>query len=89
MAFLRFSISVAIPEDPEGTLILDSDGVGGIRIPTALANQIPAIRQGVRFLKSFSSNINVGQPNEEITTHASLHICHHDTNEACEPIQEM
>ncbi len=72
MAFLRFELSLAVKEDPTGTL------VAGIKIPTALATKIPAIRQAVQTLKSYASKINEGQPNEEATTRAVFHICRHD-----------
>ncbi len=72
MAFLRFEISLAVKEDPTGTL------VAGIKIPTALATKIPAIRQAIQTLKSFASKINAGKPNEENTVRFKRHICHHD-----------
>ena len=86
MAVLRFELSLSIPEDSSGTLILSSkdelgQDVGGIRIPSTLASKIPAIKDGIRFLMSFSSKINEGLPNEEQTTRAILRICYHDEGE--------
>ncbi len=72
MAYLRFMIDFAIPEDPNGTL------VGGLKIPTILADKIPVIRQAILNLKGYAENINEGLPNEEETTKAKWHICRHD-----------
>ena len=50
-----------------------------------------AFRDMVRWLKARSVNINEGQPNQEITTVAVHHICHHDERfiVPCEPEQEI
>ena len=79
MAGLRFSLDVFIPESPTGTM------VAGVKIPNALAVQIPTIRQQIRNLKSFAANINDGAANEEFTVRAVYHICRHDENKPCDP----
>lgn len=97
MSCLRFELSLAIPEDPNGTLILattDEDGnpVGGIRINSTLASKLPEIKTAIQRLKALSININEGQPNEEKTTRAIYRICYHDEGEGHkvdEPEQEI
>lgn len=83
MALLRFTLDLAIPESPTGTL------VAGVRIPTAIATKIPAIRQGIRDLKAYARKINEGQPNEEASVRAVFHVCHHDEGKPCESEQEI
>ncbi len=68
---LRFTLDLFIPEDPTGTEI------AGIKIPSALASKIPAIRQNIRLLKGYARKINEGQPGEEMTVLAVYHICQH------------
>mgnify|MGYP001612237478 CR=1 FL=1 len=63
-------------------------------IPEAVYNAIPAakktaIRDRIRELKSYAIKINEGTPNEEMTVTAKWHKCHHDTNELCEPEQDI
>ncbi len=92
MACLRFTLDLAVPEDPGGTLILAVDGVGGIKLPSAFVVKIPAIKAAIQQLKTFSVNINSGQPNEEITTRAFYRICHHNEGEGhpvCEEAIEI
>ena len=72
MPYLRFTLDLAIPEDSTGTLM------AGIKIPTALANRIPAIRQGILDLKSYARKINAGAAHEEMTVKATWHVCYHD-----------
>ncbi len=74
MALVRFNIQLAIPEK--------------------VFNKIPedrkiAFRSEVRALKAKAVKINAGQPNEEITVITTHHICHHDTNQPCEPEMEI
>jgi len=83
MPGLRFTLDLYIPEDPNGTL------VAGVKIPTALATRIPAIRQAIQDFKSYATRINVGKPGEELTVKATYHVCHHDTGETCEPEQDI
>jgi len=90
MAYLKLELSLAIPEDANGTLVLagiDEQGnpVGGIKISTALAKRLPAIRTAIRELKSYAGRINKGQPNEEMTVQADVLICHHDDLERLTP----
>jgi len=72
MAGLRFQLDLFIPEDSTGTL------VAGIKIPSALASKIPAIRSAIQDLKTYARKINDGQGNEEMTVKATYHICTHD-----------
>jgi hypothetical protein len=72
VAGLRFTLDLYIDEDPAGTL------VAGVKIPTALATKIPAIRQAVRDLKVYAKKVNAGKVNEELTVKASYHICYHN-----------
>ena len=86
MATLRFEMSLAIPEDPDGTLILattDEAGnpVGGIKVNSKLAASIPSILTAIRKLTALSVNINEGEPNEEHTTKAIYRLCYHDEGE--------
>jgi len=90
MSYLVCEIRLAIPEDTNGTLTLASkdelgNPVGGIKIPTALAAKLPAIRTAIRELKSYARKINEGQPNEEMTVQADVFICHHDNLERLIP----
>ena len=90
MAYLKLEISLAIPEDTDGTLILASkDGlgnlVGGIKIPTTLVTKLPAIRTAIRELKSYARKINDGESNEEMTVQAEVFICHHDDPDRLTP----
>jgi len=97
MAYLKLEISLAIPEDTNGTLVLaskDEQGnlVGGIKIPTALVTKLPAIRTAIRELKSYARKINEGNSNEEMTVQADVFICHHDDPDRLipdEPRQEI
>ena len=78
MSGLRFSLDLYIPESPTGTL------VAGVKIPTAIATQIPDIRTKIRALKAYAAKINAGLPNEEASVKASFHICRHDVGEPCD-----
>ncbi len=83
MSGLRFTLDLYIPESSSGTV------VAGIRIPTALANQIPSIRSGIQNLKSYARKINTSAGNEEMTIKAKYHVCHHEDGKACESEQEI
>ena len=83
MSLIRFNLDLAIPEDPNGTL------VAGVKINSSLAQKIPAIRNAIRALKAYAVKINAGAVNEEATVKASWHICHHDENKPCESEQEI
>ncbi len=65
-----------------------------LAIPLSVYNALPtakivAARDAIRDLKALAVKINAGQPNEEMTGKAKWHICHHDTNKACEPEQDI
>lgn len=93
MATLRFEISLSIPENPTGTVVLKNpDGTGGIKLPNALVSHLVVLRNEIRLAKSYSRKINEGQPNEEMTVRALLRICHHDEGNGhppCEAEQEI
>ena len=74
-----------VPESATGTV------VAGVKIPTALANKIPAIRQAILDLKAYASKINEGQPNEEMSVKATYHKCYHNETptKPCEAEQEI
>ena len=80
---LRFSLDLFIAEVPTGTL------VAGVKIPTALATKIPAIRQNIRDLKAYARTINAGGVAEEITVKATYHVCNHEEHLPCETEQEI
>ena len=56
-------------------------------VDPALSGQLNAFGQLIRLIKPFAVNINEGKPNEENTTIAKRHICHHD-EESREPCVE-
>ena len=59
-------------------------------IPSSLLAQLLAIERSIGRVQPQAVKINPGQANEEDTTSAKWHICHHDTPEIpCEPEQEM
>lgn len=74
-----------MPEDPNGTLV----PALGIKLPDAFVQRLPAIRNAIRNLKSFSRVTNAGQPNEEMTITAKFHICRHDEGRSCDPEIEI
>ena len=74
MSFIRFTPDLAIPVATWNAL------------PTATRT---TIRNKIQQLKSYAVKINEGLPNEEDTTKAVYHICHHDTGETCEPEQDI
>lgn len=75
MAFIRFQLDLTIPEDV----------YNAIPFATKLA-----IRDRIRELKAKAVKINEGLPNEELTTRAVWHRCHHDTGDrSCEEENEI
>ena len=87
MAGLRFNISCYVDEDPNGKEVAIS-GVK-LKLPSEFVDRIPAIRDAVRKLKSFSSKINEGKDNEEMTTVAQFHICRHNEGRSCDEPQDI
>ena len=87
MAGLRFQIILDgfIPEDPTGTL------VAGVKIATAVAHKIPAIRAEVQDVKAFVANMNRTLRGEELSLKATYHQCFHDetTPKPCGIEQEI
>jgi len=49
----------------------------------------PELLPIIRKAKAKASIINKGKPNEELTIKATYHICRHDENRLCDPIQEI
>ena len=68
MSLRRYMIDLAIPEP----------------VAPGLQGQLTAIEQHIRILKSFAVKINEGEINEEYTTKATRHTCHHDEGKSCE-----
>ena len=66
-----------------------------LAVPEAVFNSIPAarkqaLRDEIRALKGMAVNINAGKGNEENTTRAVWHKCHHDTgDQPCEAEQDI
>ncbi len=70
MAYIRFKLDLAIPEETYN------------KIPPSVKLEI---RDKIRQLKSYAMKINAGADNEEMTVKASYHVCHHDElNVPCE-----
>jgi hypothetical protein len=63
MAYIRFKIDGAVPQDVYNDL------------PAATKT---AIRDKFLQLKALCHKMNEGMPNEENTVHFKYHICHHD-----------
>lgn len=57
--------------------------------PQQVNQAYPQLLPSIKVAKKRASKINEGLANEEMTVQASYHICHHDTNEACEPEIEI
>ena len=75
MALIRFTLDLAIPEAVYNT------------IPVAKKN---AFKDTVLALKALAVKINAGAANEEMTTRAVWHKCHHDepgNTEPCVPVE--
>lgn len=75
MSFLRYRIDFAFKEPLKPQVI----------------NRLNALEQELRMLKAESVIINEGEINEEQTTKAGKHICHHDSGNKipCEEEQEI
>jgi hypothetical protein len=74
MAYTRFRLDLAIPEDVFNSLPQEKK---------------TAFRDAVRAIKAYAVRINEGQDNEEMTVMANWHVCHHDTGQPCEPENEI
>ena len=70
MAFIRFRMDLAIPEDVYNKIPQDRK---------------IAFRDEVRALKKLAVKINEGKANEEMTVKASYHVCRHDEGKLCDP----
>lgn len=74
MSFIRYSVELAFKEP----------------IDPALNGLLTAMEATIRQAKPHAVKINEGLPDEEDTTEAVWHICHHDaTDVICEPKQEI
>ncbi len=78
MPGLRFLLDLYVPEDPNGIL------VGGIKIPSTLAAQVPTILNGVRYLKTYARKVD-----DKTAVRATYHICKHDIGQSCGPETEI
>jgi len=87
MAGLRFMIVLDgfIPESSTGV------EVAGVKIPTAFASKIPAIRAEVRSIKTFVGTMNRTLGGQELSLSAKYHICYHDEDptKPCEPARDI
>ncbi len=54
------------------------------RTPQQVNQEFPQLLPMIKKAKAKASKINEGLVNEEVTVRGMYHICHHDTNEACE-----
>lgn len=73
MSYLRWRMDLAVKEP----------------IPPQLAGQMNAIKAAICTFKQHAERINEGNENEENTIYLKEHICNHDTNEPCEPEEEI
>ena len=89
MSGLRFNLDCYVDEDPQGKEVTIS-GVK-LKLPPNFVDAIPQIRDAVRKLKSFSSKINEGKDNEEMTIVAKYHVCYHQEGikKRCGPNEEI
>ena len=69
MPYLRFTLDLAVKEP----------------IPDTLKNKLPAIRDAIRQLKSYASNIG----SNEMTITAKYHRCNHDIGAPCGEEKEI
>lgn len=53
-------------------------------LSTTLKGKLVALENILRDVKKSAVKINTGMANEENTTKATIHTCHHDTGKACE-----
>lgn len=85
MAFKRFSIDLAIPENYPifNTAIKDILSAEELqRINTM--NVMDLFKKLVTYLQTYSVKINAGNTNEEQTNKATYHICRHDEGLPCD-----
>jgi len=73
MSYLRIGIDLAFP----------------MPLNTTVKARLKALREEIRQAKKYAKKINEGSVNEEETNRGVYHICHHDTNEPCEPEVEI
>lgn len=73
MEYLRFNLDLAI----------------AMPLPPELEEALPAIKTGIRKLRTFAERINEGQPNEEASVRAVLHICGHGDGTPCGEEQDI
>jgi len=74
MSGLRIRQEIFIPEDPDGVFVSQL----GIKLPSEVAQYLPAYVKETRRIKKYAAKINEGQPNEEMTVKAKWHICYHN-----------
>jgi len=86
MSFLRFNLDLAIKQPLP---------LGLLEKPTSTQLQAMAdmtwvqiFREMVRRLKTYSEKIELVKSIEE-TTRATFHVCRHDEEKSCDPMQEI
>ena len=88
MAYLKIPILLAIKlegEVPEGL----KPAQLLTYLPKEVADHLPDFVREVRRIKKYSTKINTGQPNEEITVTARWHVCRHDEGRQCEAEKDI
>jgi len=53
-------------------------------LSTTVKTRLDILKAEIIKAKAYAEKINADMNNEEMTISAKYHICHHDTNEACE-----
>ncbi len=75
MAHLRIKVDLAIPKN--------------IADKPAVKSKLLELYTLLKLAKSYAVKINEGSGVGEMTVSANYHICHHDTNGACESKVEV
>lgn len=73
MSSIRFNLDLSIPEP----------------LPKELEERLFEIQETLKFLQSFSSEINQEGINKEVTTRAVYHRCFHDEGKPCEQPKDI
>lgn len=92
IAELEIILIYRIPEDPNGTPILqttnpDGSKSGGIKMTPAFIPHLVTLRNEARIAKTYARKTNEGQPNEEMTIKGTVRVCHHDEGEGHRPCE--
>ena len=93
MAYLRITMDIAFPAQPDGIAVMqttDENGqlVGGIKVSPQLAQDLRDMRIIAKRVRAYARKINDGKPNEEPTVKATMHISHHDDPNHLQPDED-